>query len=435
MVAMIEEQAQTRFDKAFVFPPRFDSTKMSDAERNRYNNYFRRNSVLIVRDRMRIENKVQRAFNNYIAGELKRLSQMMTRHNAWNEIADDAAKLFLDLRIKGDSDRTVRLRVKQELRINPTADDVMEAAIARAVDAIGGAEPLFGGFAELLDQAVVLFAESGGRFAHRQIKQTIPNQALLNPELMRKQLSRGGGYTLTDQQLLAIVFGTPEHALVPVIMARDNLIVSINLSRAQFAALKINMRQALYENIGGALGAREFARKLAKEYAGQFDGTFTPQQMKNKMELWARTEGVVAQNDALSKIGADAGADGKIWQTVGDGRVREGHLLNESDGVIPVHETYSDGSSNGGSGSVSPFACRCAEGPALLPQKKRTERLVGTQQLRERLASEAILQGRPAPSLRLISLFQFLRTRIRTTTIPLGSRVSDRLEKHKKKSI
>lgn len=418
MPTTIEQQAQSRFDKAFLAPPRFNTVQMSDVERNRYTNYFRRNSVLIVRDRMRIENKVQQALNNYIGGELKRLSEMMTWHNAWNTIADDAADLFLALRIKTDSDRSTQLRVKREIRENPTLDDVMESAIDRAVDAIDDREPLFGAFAEMLDQATVLFAESGGRFSHRQIKQTIPNQALLNPELMLRQAG-GAGYTLTDAELMGIVFGTPEHALVPVIAARDNRIVSVQLSKAQFNALKANMRQALYENIGGGLGAREIARKLAREYAGQFNGIFTPKQMKNKMELWARTEGVVVQNDALEKIGRDAGSDGHIWQTVGDARVRPAHILNEGDGVIPIKDSFSDGSTNGGSGSVSPYACRCAVGPALLIGKKRTEQLVGTQALRERLVDDAIRTGKPLPpSRRLAELFRLRKPQVRTTTIP-----------------
>ena len=177
--------------------------------------------------------------------------------------------------------------------------------------------------------------------------------------------------TPADLMLVDIIFSNPYQEVADSILARQNLITSLGAHSAAFQDIKDTIRREIYERPDGALGARDLARRLQQDLVKTYGSQF-PLYTKEKYMLWARTEGAVIQNDALMQLGTKAKMDGKIWQSVGDSLVRDGsrgigdHVTNEYDGVIPVGRPFSDGSMDGGSGSVSIYNCRCCVGGALL---------------------------------------------------------------------
>jgi len=83
---------------------------------------------------------------------------------------------------------------------------------------------------------------------------------------------------------------------------------------------------------------------------------------KYRSELIARTETANALSQASLDSMADMGIEGKEWVTAGDDLVSDECLGNESEGVIPVNQSFSGG-------VMAPPQhpdCRCALAPARL---------------------------------------------------------------------
>jgi len=83
---------------------------------------------------------------------------------------------------------------------------------------------------------------------------------------------------------------------------------------------------------------------------------------KYRSELIARTETAQALSQASLDSMKDMGIDGKQWVTAGDDMVSDECMGNESDGVIPVNQSFSGG-------VMAPPQhpnCRCTVAPAIL---------------------------------------------------------------------
>lgn len=146
------------------------------------------------------------------------------------------------------------------------------------------------------------------------------------------------------------------------IQERTNMITLPGFTSSMFEEVRDEFRDQLYLRAAGGKGAEALASELSNKLLA-----VDPNIPKSKFMLWARTEGAVVQNDAMMKLGERGGLNGKQWYAILDEVTRDAHVLNHNAGVIPMSATFPDGSTDGGSGSKSPFNCRCAVGPALLP--------------------------------------------------------------------
>ena len=85
--------------------------------------------------------------------------------------------------------------------------------------------------------------------------------------------------------------------------------------------------------------------------------------LRSRAEMIARTETANALSEASLDTMKDMGIDGKEWVTVGDADVSDECMYNEGQGVIPVGNTFSGGTS----APPQHPDCRCALAPARLP--------------------------------------------------------------------
>jgi hypothetical protein len=297
----------------------------------------------------------------------------MQKDGAWDRIQDEVASLFFAERRQGDTDAYVRAVLKKRLKHDAHFSMSVLRTIQRSGQETMRPTNKFLSMASILQSADILIAEVSGRYVHHQLSdlsdqtvvskclQTFARKAGIPPE----DEINAAASTQEEALLLMIVYQY-EPRILDIVLNRPNKITAVEMSEAMFADMQKAILDSFFNNIGGALGAREVAKKIGESLSGHFLDGVLPKEYKDRLMLWARTEGAVIQNDALMKIGREAGMNGKIWQTVGDDRVRERHVTNEADGVIPVDRAFSGGSMDAGSGSASPFNCRCTTGPALL---------------------------------------------------------------------
>lgn len=357
----IQTDAQARFDVSFARPPLVDRNRISRRGRNNLNGFIRVNAAVLARDADRLSRRTASIMRNYIGDEAGRLSASMRRLGEWDKLADHASALYRSMKDPRESSAKVRRDVRAFMRETNVIQRFVEGSVRRALRVTPG---YMEGLERLLTTSRVLYAESGASFVHRQLA-AVDSDDLVDRFGIRK--AHGPvNFTPVDDALVDILFGGNEELLLEALHDRSNQIVFVQMTDAQFADLQDAIRDTLYAN--GA-GAQEVSRELANRFGDSLLGGLLPKQMKQRVELWARTEGAIIQNDALIKAGINAGMDGQVWSTVGDSRVRPDHASNEGDGVIPMDAVFSDGSTDGGSGSVSPFMCRCVVGPAMLPAK------------------------------------------------------------------
>ena len=355
-----QENAQRRYDVAFASLSAIKQRIRKDRRAVfSLNNFVVQNAPLLINRRIKVENKSARALSRYLGSERMRLLDEMNSNGALERIARDGSQFYNAARLPSDTPRQTKARVKMLLK-ETNADDIF---INQEMQEASGS--IFD-FMETTDAYLLvmrtLLAEPAGRFVHDQVHG-------LNDEFLQEFVSRAAednlddvaGFTDADMLLVDVVIAK-EPLLLDTIAARANEITSVPLTDAEFDSLRDIIRRDLYENSTGALGAADIARDI-REF---LDKIRPDESLDDRAMLWARTEGAIIQNDALLARSRNAGMNGKIWQTVGDQRVREAHLLNEGDGVIPIEAEFSDGSTDGGSGSVSPFLCRCTVGGAML---------------------------------------------------------------------
>ena len=364
--------AESRYDRAFASIRRVVDYDREEAER--VNRFFVVNAPLLSGHREQIVAKTRGALRDVYARDARRLSESMQRTGLGDFLSTEVSRLVSSLRLLGEPERTTRARVRRALREDATATVRIEDALRQAADVIGD----FGEGAEnVLRTARGLFVESGAAFVRRQVD--AGRRGVVFEELARSLSTPTlKAFTSDDEVLVDEAFGRVPKELADAIANRSNRITSVRLTDQMFEVLREIIREAMYENAGGALGGRDIANIIADRFGGLLGDDLD--EIERRAELWARTEGAVAQNDALLSVGVDAGMDGKIWQNVGDGLVRTfetsdgDHVINDADGIIALNETFSDGSTDGGSGSVSPYNCRCAVGPALLEDARRGRR-------------------------------------------------------------
>ena len=178
----------------------------------------------------------------------------------------------------------------------------------------------------------------------------------------RQSTAQQAGFSTADMLTVEIVQDVYRE-VEESILARINAITLNGFTDAMYETVRETIQREVYNPVDGAMGAEELSKRIGKDLEIAY-GSALPEEVEDRLMLWARTEGCVVQNDALMAISKACGLNGKQWLTVDDERVREAHISNEGDGVIHEDEYFSDGSFDGGSGSVSPFQCRCAVGGA-----------------------------------------------------------------------
>ncbi len=350
--------AQERYERAFSPLPQITRSPEAAVA---FNGFFRENVVLLVSRRERVAKRVQRALFNYLYEERTRLVTALDKRGVLTDLIRDAMRRFDAVSSRDDNLTKNRRRFLQDLRDDTALPLDMLAQVRHAAADV---PDLYARLPELLNIAHVLYAETAGRFEQARFAKakTYAQEFVQFADGDPDQMLLG---FLEDDRLLAdIVFRNEPRLLIPI-LARNNEIVAVQLSKQEFEELRDILKESLYERAGGALGMRDIARELRKEFVNNIP----KEDLMYRTDLWARTEGCIMQNDALMELAKEGGMDGKVWQTVGDNRVRMWHVMNEADGVIPIGDTFADGSMDAGSGSVSPFQCRCAVGGAMLATK------------------------------------------------------------------
>ena len=352
--------ADERYEQYFNTRMLFDTRHMAAEQIRAVNSEIRMLMPWLISKRMQLEKYATRVLHSYLRGERSRLHERMKSQGAWDAIAQDAVQLYLDVRLPSDSDAQVRAKIREEMCDDGASLAVVDAAIQNAADSLGD---LYSDWERLATTYHILILESVGKFFKMVFKKIKQEDYV---EEYRFASHSSSKYSDIDSMLADIVMRR-EPRLLKTIAKRQDMVKVVNLTKKEFADLKKIIRKDLYENMKGGLGARDIARDILK----RFDSIIPDLDKRSRAMLWARTEGAIVQNDALMQYGAEAEMEGKIWRSVGDSRVRDAHAMNDAAGVIPVNEPFPDGSMDAGSGSVSPFNCRCVGGPALLEKTKR----------------------------------------------------------------
>lgn len=362
------EEATRRHADAFGPTYRIKLSQIPNDLREAYNDLVVDRMPALIVPRERLQQSLVSDLGAEFTRDLAELSERMEAIGVYNRLEDDAIDLANAARDKRDTSAQSREALRSYIRKHQSGVDSRIDRILSDADM----PHLFRGRSELISAYLVLIMETGAAFVVRSLRgdlDTLTKSILLAYEK---------GVAGADQFLVWLTIGgevPPLPAsyqmteLLDAILKRVNKITLNGFNKQMFDVVRDTIRTELYEAMEGGAGARTLARKLRDELKAAF-GSKLPKEANNRLMLWARTEGAVVQNNALLKRGLDAGMNGKVWQTVGDSRVRDAHTLNEGDGVIPITDTFSDGSTDGGSGSVSPFNCRCTVGPAMLPEKK-----------------------------------------------------------------
>lgn len=307
-------------------------------------------------DRERIIQKTLNEFDKAVDSQWRKIFSTLSDTRFINRLVEHVTNLYSDLKTNDNTDSQVQNLISEKL--NSEYDkEILDTVIA---DAFIEAKVNFQEGVKIFHLMNVLF--------HWYVARSL-STALRNPKnyltWWSVKKAAGTGFTPEDWFIIDILMGTQYQELLQPILTRQNLITVPGFTNVMFDSIREVFKKELYERAGGGLGAEALAGKIARELTN-VRGTNLPEIPKYKYMLWARTEGVVVQTDALMELGKEADMEGKIWQTIGDSEVREGHVENEMDGIIPVNQDFSDGSSDAGSGSVSPYNCRCCCGPALL---------------------------------------------------------------------
>ena len=353
---------ERRFQAAFGPMLPLNRRTLSVERADEINRFLSTNAIVLANRRELLSDRLGKTVSRYYGQELAKLGEAFQRSGALDTLADEAWHVYLRAWNPGDTKSETKKRLLHLLD-DAHFKDRINALIKKHVQR----DNIFADAEKVIQTCLGLFMESGSLFATAILDQA---HAVLERKASDDQL------TLTaDDKLFVEIAMHRDPLLKEAIEARANMFKAPKLTDTAFADIQAIMNEQLFEAVHGGEGARTIARKLAKEFGASLAaaGFDTPEKLHNKVMLWARTEGAVTQNDALMKRGKNAGMDGKIWQSVGDGRVREAHVLNDAAGVIPVGDLFPDGSSDAGSGSVSPFNCRCVCGPAMLKDGLKTE--------------------------------------------------------------
>lgn len=372
--------AEERWRTTFGPTPRINKGVITNVERQRINRYVTNNADILIAKRERVAKRVARVLSGFYLNRWAEAVIGMRERGDLREIEDDVAQTYRALKTPTTSDARVIELIKQE-STDRQITAFIESRVENALSRIDLSKD-----ERLMLRALVLLAEPAALFVHRQVRSlrsaTLVDVGLLQFERRRTertakalnidQIKIMEDFGVNDDLFVDIVMGKPPDQLIGAIGNRQNY---LQMRKQMFSDFKKGMKQDLYHRIGGAAGAEEIARRISAEYQNQLLAKGGMAAQKRAL-LWARTEGAIIQNDALMMKGIEAGMDAKRWVNVGDDRVRTfatgpgDHVVNMGDGIIPIQDVFTDGSTDGGSGSVSPFNCRCTVGPAMLSQRK-----------------------------------------------------------------
>jgi len=362
------DEAASRHAVAFGPTFRVPLNKITRREAEDFNSIVLDRLAVLVPAREKIADRLQAQLADEFARDFLTLTKNFDKHDLWTELAKDALDVYQSVRRRDRDDKTTKAEVREYLRENEKGVNARIDRIVRRANERG----LFDGSRETILLHMVLIAESGAKFLVRSLRGELDS---ITKEILfgyQKAASPADKfllyYTLGEGDFPPLPASAQMGELLDSIQKRTNEITLGGFNDKMFETVRGTIKENLYEAVDGCKGAAEIARQLGKELRAKFNDL--PKEANNRLMLWARTEGCVVQNDALMARGEDVGMDGKIWQTVGDSRVRDAHILNEAAGVIPIADMFPDGSTDGGAGSVSPYFCRCAVGPALLPSKR-----------------------------------------------------------------
>lgn len=364
-----EVKALKRYYEAFASMPEINRDKMSSIQRRRFTFWIRRYSPVLTSKRIMLEKKAVATLKRTAVSEITKLGHELNQNGSWERISNEFFETYINEReYTEENPSTVinRMREKDKTRVK------LDSFILRELkDSKISVKDLYANV--LLYR--VLIAEASGKFV-RYLILNAPEDIVLHsyyddekqkaevPPELEQAASNVGIADEVSLLLLSIVYRY-EPRILDALQDRRNLITAVNMTDAMFNDIKTAIRDSFLHQ-GGALGARAMARQIGASLSNHFIDGIVPEEYEKRLMLWARTEGAVLQNDALMAMSKDAGMTGKIWTTVGDNRVREHHLANEADGVIPINKPFSDGSMDGGSGSVDPYNCRCVVCGAML---------------------------------------------------------------------
>lgn len=360
-----EEAARRRHAIAFGPIQRIGTAKLTNRDVNIINDAIINRQAALIPARENLANRFHETLVDAYTQDLANLMRVWDQHNIIDELVADAVSIYNAQRVKTDTEREANAAMRAYLNKNRDGVDKRIDSIIRRAPVRG-----FNGDVQAVRVFLVLFAEQGALFISRALQGQFDS--------ITKWLFTKAAANKADEFLMFFTLGEGEFPPLPAsaqiseladtIAKRANEVTLKGFTPAMFEEVRSTIRKDLYEATKGGAGAAQIARDLGKDLRAKF-GSKLPDEANNRLMLWARTEGAVVQNDALMARGKDAGMNGKVWQTVGDNRVRPAHTSNEGAGVIPVGDTFPDGSTDGGSGSVSPFMCRCSVGPALLSSK------------------------------------------------------------------
>ena len=373
------EPADVRHALAFK-PPAVPLSTLSRSQRIRMNAYFRRNATILAAERRALEERVKPILLENISEAWRKLDNTFRHMGAYQKIEEDVARLITASSNKKASQRINVARFRRAVRQQDGTDKFLTGLVGALRERSGSV--MEDAVQDTLRTYRTLIAEISGRFIRAMITDGVKGYIHTPKGIDLKALfylpryvdkANSSSFTHSDEILTEIVFGQVPSDLDRIVMDRDNFITSVQFSKGEFDAFKRDLKEGIYGDKFGAEGARASAQRMVKKNRDKFKARgYTTKQTRSRTELWARTEGVVLGNDSLLKMGDELGMDGKVWDTVEDSLVRDAHTLNQSAGVIPMHHKFPDGSINGGSGSVSPYNCRCAVGPAMLPEGSGT---------------------------------------------------------------
>jgi len=367
-----EQRARMRYKAAFVAPVislRENRAKLTTGNVRAINNFIPAQAARIVLARKRLEMKIARSMIRVYTERAGMLFAYLEKSGLAQQWINETVRLYTALHKPGESIEQTQRAIKQELKQDTTvmynvgerlrnANEDSHAQLERMV------APLYIGSA--------LFAEDGVLWGRKQMQFLDTN----NKQNGAQRTSKATAATVFNEEdaiFAALTFETgSEMRLLTAYADRGkafidpkNKLTVQGFTPKMFSSLQDTLQTELFEK---GNGMREQASVLWKSLATKY-GSKLPSDASNRIELWVRTEGATVQNDALMAIGKEADMDGKRWDSVGDALVRPAHQDNTSAGVIPVKDNFPDGSSDAGSGSQSPYQCRCASGPALLDKK------------------------------------------------------------------
>ena len=340
------------FSATTVFVPRLRGAAVNNA--NRRLRVIYRGTVSAVRDV--VADKFAVALSNIIRPNVTAVLREMVRNGGIQRLAEHALRMYSATYRNTLSYAKNRDAYRKSLSKSTTDDEQIRREIRDARDAVND-------FQDAVDDAYRVAFTLWHYHATHIMRAFLDDigasveQSYAFALSVRQAANTQTGFSTADLLTVEIIQDTFQE-LEEAILARINEIKLSGFTDAMYETVRETIQREVYNPVDGAMGATELAKEIGKDLNLKY-GSALPQEAEERLMLWARTEGCVVQNDALMAISKACGLNGKQWLTVDDERVREAHISNEGDGVIREDEYFSDGSFDGGSGSVSPFMCRC----------------------------------------------------------------------------